>query len=459
MLLLLAASGLAVARAKEPPPNFVLILADDLGWNSLSVPMEERVPGSRSDYHETPALERLARAGMRFTQGYAPAAICSPSRRSIQFGQTPARQGDEWFAANYRAGLGRRLTIPRVLQSVNPAYRTAHYGKWDLRADIFPEELGYDESDGNTGNRHGDVAIDKADKFTAHTLNEDPKRIETLTVRAVNFIERQHAAGRPFFLQVSHYATHVDIQARAKTFSKYDAKPKGSLHTHAAWAAMQEDLDAGIGRILDALERLGIAERTFVIFTSDNGGVEALPQIRNKMDHPSRFANPLRNHPLRGGKWVLYEGGIRVPFIVAGPGIAAGTENRTPVAGWDLLPTIADLAGHRSALPADLDGVSLRPLLGRPDARLDRPGPGLVFHRYTNVYPHSALRDGDYKLVKIWKTGALELYHLRDDLGETRDLAHELPQKTAALHAALMSYLRSVDAEVLRGFGRGGRDD
>ena len=348
-------------EAKEPSrPNFVFILADDLGWSSLSCRMDERVPNSRSDYHETPNLDRLAKAGMRFTSGHAPAAICCPTRRSIQFGQTPTRQGNERFQRDYDPVVHPRLTIPKLLKAADARYRTAHYGKWDLRADIFPEDLGYDESDGNTGNKNGDISTDKDTKFTAHYLNNDPKRIETLTARSLNFIRRNNAAGNPFFLQLSHYATHVDIQTKPETYAKYAGRKKGEVHTDPAWAGMQENLDEGIGRILDLIEELGIAGNTYVIFMADNGGVEFIPPVKNKMDPPSAFKTSSRNHPLRGGKWVLYEGGIRVPFLVAGPGIKPGTQCDVPVVGWDLLPTIADLAGYSLPLPADLDGGSFR---------------------------------------------------------------------------------------------------
>ncbi|MBE0542114.1 MAG: sulfatase-like hydrolase/transferase [Verrucomicrobia bacterium] len=442
------------ATAQETArPNFVLILADDLGWNSLSQPMDERVPNSRSDFHETPNLERLAKAGMRFTSGYASAALCCPTRRSIQFGQTPTRQGNERFARDYDPAQRPRLTIPRLLKSVDARYRTAHYGKWDLRAEIFPEDLGYDESDGNTGNRHGNVSSDQQTKFTTYYLNEDPKKIETLTSRALNFIRRNHASGNPFFLQLSHYATHVDIQTRPETYTKYAAKKPGQIHSHPAWAAMQEDLDAGIGRVLDLIEELGLAKNTYVIFMADNGGVEFIPPVKNKMDHPSTFPTPPRNHPLRGGKWVLYEGGIRVPFFVQGPGITAGSQCDVPVAGWDILPTVASLAGYAAPLPADLDGGSFRSLLETDTGVVKRPVEGLVFHRYTTAYPHSAIRVGDFKLIKTWKTQKLELYNLKEDLGETTDLAARLPDKGRELHVRLMDYRKQVDAEVLRGYG------
>ncbi len=455
---LVFSSALAGAAAVAAPPNFIFILADDLGWTNLSVALDDRVPGARSDFHETPALEKLARRGLRFAQGYAPDALCCPTRRSIQFGQTPTRQGDDRFPARYEPVKGARLTIPRALKAADPRYRTAHYGKWDLRSDIFPEDLGYDESDGNTGNRHGDMS-GKDDKWSAHHTNTDPKRIVTLTDRAVNFVRRQHAAGAPFFLQLSHYATHVDMQSRPETLAKYEAKPPGRLHREPSWAAMLEDLDSGIGRLLDEVDRLGLAGSTYVIFMADNGGVEAVPQLRNKMAHPSEDAVPRRNHPLRGGKWTLYEGGLRVPFIVAGPGVKAGARCDVPVVGWDLLPTLADLAGYRGTLPADLDGGSFRSLLADGTGRVARPREEFVFHRYATGYPHSALRVGDLKLVKVWKTEALELYDLKNDLGETTNLATLQPEKTAELHARLMTLLKSVDAEVLHGFGKKKTED
>lgn len=452
-LLALALLFAPIARAASAP-NFIFILADDLGWTSLSQRMDERRPDSRSDYHETPALERLASRGMRFSQGYAPDALCCPTRRSIQFGQTPTRQGDERFPQIYGPGQAARLTIPRMLKSVDARYRTAHYGKWDLRSGLFPEDLGYDESDGNTGNRHGDVSSDNATKWSAHYLNNDPKRISTLTERALSFLRRNQAAGTPFFLQLSHYATHVDIQTRANTFEKYSAKTPGLIHSNPAWAGMLENLDAGIGQVLDEVERLGLAGNTYIIFMADNGAAEFIPPVSNKLAHPSVFSSPSRNTPLRGGKWVLYEGGIRVPFIVSGPGVKPGAQCDVPVVGWDLLPTLADLAGYKGPMPSDLDGASFRGLLASGQGAVARPQEPLIFHRYASGYPHSVIRVGDEKLVKIWKTGALELYDLRTDLGERTDLAAQRPERVKVLHEQLMAYLRRVDAEVLHGYGK-----
>ncbi len=437
----------AVHAETTQRPNFILILTDDQGWTSSSQQMDDRIPGSRSDYYETPNIERLASGGIRFTNGYAPCALCCPSRRSILFGQTPMRQGDDdRFMANYHPDRNTQLTIPVMLKSVDPAYRTAHYGKWDLRADIFPEDVGYDESDGNTGNKNGDVSSNKNTKFTALFLNNDPKRIETVTDRAVNFMDRQVKSGHPFYLQISHYATHVDIQTRDETYQKYVQKKKGAIHSNAGWAGMLENLDSGIGRVLDAVTRLGIGGHTYVILMSDNGGVEMIPPVGNKFDHPSAFRSHTRNYPLRGGKWTLYEGGIRVPFIVCGPGIKPGTQCDVPVTGWDVLPTLADLAGNTGRLPEALDGTSIRPLLENGnEGDLKRTREELIFHYFGK--PHSAVRLGNYKLIRFRNPKRTELYNLKDDPGELNDLSGKDPEKVKELEQLLISYMQEVHAE------------
>jgi arylsulfatase A-like enzyme len=459
---LLATSGFMTAGLFMVPalhaepvqrPNFILILTDDQGWTSSSQQMDDRIPGSKSDYYETPNIERLAAKGIRFTNGYAPCALCCPSRRSILFGQTPMRQGDdERFSANYHPDRKMQLTIPLLLKSIDPAYQTAHYGKWDLRADIFPEDVGYDESDGNTGNKNGDVSSDKNTKFTALFLNNDPKRIETITGRAVNFMDRQVESGHPFFLQISHYATHVDIQTREETYQKYRQKKKGVIHSNPGWAGMLENLDSGIGRILDAIDRLGISGHTYLILMSDNGGVELIPPVGNKFDHPSAFRSRTRNYPLRGGKWTLYEGGIRVPFMAYGPGIAPGTQCDVPVTGWDILPTLADLAGNTAPLPETLDGTSIRSLLENGNkGELKRARKELIFHYFGK--PHSAIRLGDYKLIRFWNLKKTELYNLREDPGELNDLSGKDPKKVKELEQLLMSYMQEVDADLLNPSG------
>ena len=434
--------------AKSSRPNFILILTDDQGWTSTSQLMDDRVPNSKSDYYQTPQLERFASKGMRFSSGYAPCALCCPTRRSIQFGQSPARQGDASFKENYHPDFKKVAAIPAILKSISPDYKAAHYGKWDLRADIFPEDLKYDESDGNTGNRNGDMNSTKESKWTDLFLNSDPKRIETITDRALNFMGRQVKSGHPFYLQVSHYATHVDFQAKEATYKKYQQKPKGAVHGNASYAAMLDDLDAGIGKILDKIEELGIGDNTYVILMADNGAVESVPPIKNKFDHPSTLKSKTNSYPLRGGKWTLYEGGIRVPFMVIGPGIKGGSQTNVPVTGWDILPTLSDLAGNKNPLPENLDGTSFKPLFtASTEPKFTRKNDELVFHYFGKS--HSSIRMGDYKLIKFWNLKKLELYNLKEDWGELNDLSASDPQRVKVMESRMMVYLERVHAEVL----------
>jgi arylsulfatase A len=434
-------------------PNIIFILTDDQGWSCTSIGMDPRDPDSKSDFYETPNIDRLAKEGIRFTNGYSPASICSPTRRSIQFAQTPARLGDETFKANHDPYKNKnQLTIPRVLKSVNSAYKTAHYGKWDLRADIFPEDLGYDESDGNTGNRHGNLMVDTGEKWSDVYVTEDPKKTMTITDRAINFMERQVRNGNPFYLQVSHYAPHVDMQTRQATLEKYQKKPSGKKHHYPGWAGMLEDMDTSIGLILDKVESLGISGKTYIIFMSDNGAAEFIPPVQalRKLLHPDTFDQPMRNYPLRGGKWNLYEGGIRVPFIVKGPGVAKEAISDEPVVGWDLLPTICELVGYKKPLPNYWDGGSFAKIVhSGGKGTVSRTDDFLVFHRYHQGYPHSAIIQGDYKLIKFWKTGVTELYNLRTDKGERTSIAEQQPDKAMVLYNLLSGYIRKVNPALL----------
>ncbi|MCC5930958.1 MAG: sulfatase [Cyclobacteriaceae bacterium] len=440
-------------KREENPPNIVFILTDDQGWSCTSLGMDDRISDSKSDFFETPNIDRLAKEGIRFTRGYAPASICSPTRRSIQFGMTPARLGDESFKVNYNPELHpQHLSIPKMLKSVNPHYKTAHYGKWDLRAEIFPEDLGYDESDGDTRNRHGNLMSGPEEKWAEVFISDDPKRIVSITERALNFMERQVKQGNPFYLQVSHYAPHVDIQTRQETFEKYEKKPKGKKHHNPGWAGMLEDMDQSVGDILDKINELGIGDNTYVIFMSDNGAAEFIPPVpaRQKLLHPDNFDKPMRNYPLRGGKWNLYEGGIRVPFIVKGPDIAAGIMSHEPVAGWDLLPTMADMVSYRSAMPGELDGGSFFNILkSAGQGKVKRNQEFLVFHRYNKGYPHTAIMKGEYKAIQFWKTGKAELYHLGDDLGEIEDISESKPEILKDLLGELVNYIEAVNPDLL----------
>jgi arylsulfatase A-like enzyme len=403
--------------------------------------MDKRREDSRSDYYRTPNIERLARAGMRFSNGYASAPICSPTRYSIQFGKTTARHG----VTRVDAELGRKvnhdaLSIPRLLRKANPSYAAAHIGKWHIEAD--PAHVGYEVNDGRTSNHEGGLS-DGRKRWTPYTA-EDPKRVTDLTGRANAWMAQQVKAGKPFYLQLSHYATHADIVSRSDTLTKYEKLPKGRNHQIPGYAAMTENLDEAIGKLLDQIQALGISDRTYVFLTADNGGVPAVP--------PRRDYERGQNYPLSRGKWDLTEGGVRVPFIVTGPGIAADSQCDVPVVSHDLMPTFAELAGHTDAPPADVDGVSFARLLRqRGQGELDRRGRPMVWHLPYRLgagvgRPHSCIREGAWKLFHYWDNDELRLFNLASDIGETTDLSKNQPEVARRLDDTLTRYLISVHA-------------
>ena len=442
------------AQSADQLPNFILILTDDHGWTSTSTPMDRALLNSGSDYHETPNIDRLARGGMRFSQGYAAAAICTPSRRSILFGQTHLRLGpDEGFEDRYHPYEKAFLTIPLMLKEADARYRSAHFGKWHQKTgDYSPEDFGFDQSDGRTSNGDGSIWEYKEDKWKKTFLVNAPKGIDRLTGRGASFMRRNVESGNPFFIQISHYATHVDIQTKPETYDRFSRKPRGRAHDHPGYAGMLADLDTGIGVILDEVDELGISENTYILIMADNGGVEFIPPVSNKLAPPGTNGRKSRNDPLRGGKWVLYEGGVRVPFIVKGPGVSANSQSDVPVIGYDLLPTIADLAGYAKSMPDYIDGGSFSNLLDDGVGRVERPTDALFHHRYAS-YLHSSIRVGDYKLLKFWSNSSnhkagVELYDLSKDLGEMTDLTQQLSGKAKELEAMLMGYIEKVDANV-----------
>ncbi|MDZ4288775.1 MAG: sulfatase [Prosthecobacter sp.] len=438
-LLISACLGLA-SIAAAAPPNFIFILTDDQGWSMMSERMHPDLPESAIAYFHTPAMNRLAHEGMRFTSGYSPGPLCTPTRRSVQNGMTPARQRGTEFKSTWVPA--EHLTLPRALKQANPAYVCAHFGKWGEDMISTPEQCGYDASDGMTGNVTGSAGGEGEARF-ADAVRDDPKLISALTKRATEFIGKQVQDQHPFYLQLSHYAVHRQVQATSATHEKYLAKGKPPRQFTPMFAAMLEDLNTGLTQLLDEVDRLGIAGNTFIVFSSDNGG--------NRTYDDTDTALPLNNHPLRMGKQYLYEGGIRVPFIVRGPGVKAGSVSHVPVAQYDLLPTFYDLAGGSAPLPADIDGGSFRTLLENAGSgAVKRALPGLVFHRpHFAPQPHSTYRSGDMKLVVSWKTGDKELFDLSKDIGEANNLAAAMPEKTTAMFDTLSNYLKSVNAETL----------
>ena len=430
-------------KLNQKSPNFIFILADDQGWNGTSVQMMDNEIFSKSDYHQTPNIEILSNSGMRFSSAYASAPVCSPSRYSIQFGQSPARLkmirvGMNTSHINHQT----EITIPKLLKSINPNYTAAHFGKWGI--DVDPSELGYDQSDGVTGNKDGGFNYKSNKQQWKNTISDDPKKIFSTTQSAINFIESQAKSETPFFLQVSHYAVHSDIMMRRETLEKYKHIEKGVYQKHLGFAAMTEDLDSGVGLLLDRVRELGLESNTYIIYTSDNGAVPIMP--------PKSFYKNSSNFPLSRGKWDALEGGIRVPFIISGPNIKPGSESKTPITFSDLLPTIVDLAGNKNLKQTNLDGGSFKYILANNGVgAVKRFFEGIVFHvPYENGIAlkraHSAIIIKDYKLIKFYDTNELLLFNLSKDLEENKNLAIIFPEKLKILEDALDSYLKKVKA-------------
>jgi len=431
------AGAFAAGAPPVPPsrqPNFVFILSDDQDWTGLSVTMHDQVPNSRSDFYRTPNLERLAAQGMRFSTAYAPSPVCSPTRYSLLTGKSPARLHWTKAAPCVRAEDGYKLLPPRIERNISDSettiaellrkagYATVHCGKWHLSGGD-PGRHGFDEHDGDTSNRDAAPFVDP-----------NPVDIFGITKRAAAFMDKHNKAGRPFYVQLSHHALHYPENARKATVEACRSRSSGRMHRDVQRAAITEDLDAGVGVLLSAIERLGIAGNTYVIYMSDNGG---------------GGRSSLR--PLRGGKGSLWEGGIRVPLIIRGPGIAANTFCHVPVVGYDLLPKFCELAGI-VALPDHTDGGSLVPLFTSPQTgRVRRPREELVWHfpHYQGSEgPHSAIRLGHYKLIRFYESGESRLFDLSTDLGETDDISARQPDRARLLLQRLEENLRDAGAQM-----------
>lgn len=429
-------------------PNIVLILTDDHGWSQMSQLMDPRVQDSVSNYLETPHMNRLASEGMRFTSGYSPAPLCTPTRRSILCGSATARCGSEfrskWIPAEH-------MTIPKALKLANPDYRCAHFGKWGEQMISTSEQCGYDASDGMTGNNTGGMPATLGVKGghengPPHFIdNKDPKRTRTVTDRAIKFMQNQTKADKPFYVQLSYYAQHLSVVCTQETLAKYKAKGVPDRGYTQAWAAMMEELDHAVGRVLDAIDELGIEGNTYIFFTADNGGRGTIPGGDTNRK-PT-------NHPLTGAKHSLYEGGIRVPFFVRGPGIKLGSVSHVPVVGYDFLPTFYNLAGGnggREILTNDVDGVSFRSLFDNPQASLNRKDNAVYFHRPGRGF--SVIRQGDQKLIVFWRRNGTvarrELYNIGENPVEKgRDIAADSEAIADAMQETLQAFLKSVSAE------------
>ena len=437
-----------VSPVAARPPNIVFILADDLGYTDLAC------FGSR--YYETPHIDRLASQGVRFTNHHHH-QNCAPTRAALMTGQYSVRTGVytvgnidrfDWSSRPLRPADNvtnlplDRVLLPQVLKRAG--YATAMFGKWHLgqQGDFHPGRRGFDEAIESAG-QHYD--------FRTNPTVEVPKGkylADFLTDRAVDFIRRNRE--RPFFLYLPHFGVHSPHQAKEELVARFRDKPGAGGHRNPVYAAMIASVDESVGRITALLDELRLADDTLVVFASDNGGVGGYARAgleRGRDDVTD-------NAPLRSGKGSLYEGGTRVPLIVRWPGRApAGAVCDTPTVHVDVLPTFAAISG--AALPAGqtLDGESLLPLIRDPRARLARDAFFQHFPGYLGAGPGqwrttpvSLIHAGDWKLMEFLEDGRLELYNLREDIGESRNLAQELPEKARALHARLVAWRTSMKA-------------
>ena len=436
-LILFFALLTATLTATARPPNIIFVLVDDMGWTDLGC--------FGSTYYETPNIDRLAAQGMRFTDAYSACTVCSPSRASVLTGQYPARLHiTDWIAGHKRPFA--KLSVPdwtmqlspeipnvaRVLKSAG--YATASIGKWHLGPEAcWPEQQGFDLNIG--GCEKGQPPSYFA-PYKIPTLREGPNGeflSDRLTSEALTFMAQNK--DHPFFIYLPHYAVHTPIAAKPEVIEKYKAKQnKEAPHHNPAYAGLVESVDDSVGRILRKLEELKLSENTIILFTSDNGGLIGCTS----------------NAPLRVGKGSAYEGGVRVPLIVTWPGVTTpGSVCRTPVISADFFPTLLSMAGAKPPASHRVDGESLVPLL-KQEGTLVRQA---LYWHYPHYHPggatpYGAIREGDFRLVEFYEDNRVELYNLKDDIGETRDLAVKMPEKTAALRQKLSAWRNSVGAQM-----------
>ncbi|MEZ5041908.1 MAG: sulfatase [Saprospiraceae bacterium] len=485
ILLISCTLGTFSKKETKKSPNIIFILTDDQGWTHTSHRADPNIPESKSDYYETPNMDKLAKAGVLFSQGYAPNPICSPTRNSLMFGQNGARhiynKDADWYKKT-----ADWLTIPRAIKQANPAYKTAHFGKWHIA--MLPKDAGFDYDEGMTSNGDGEIFGDgflnakdytqsankyledhkvenptnakKAGKPSAYWSDKNPKGIFGITSRAKAFMKESIADGKPFYVQLSHYATHLSLVSQKETYDYFKNKPRGERHTNPEFAAMLKDLDTSVGMIMDFVKEQGIEDNTYIFLMGDNGGRLTLNQLaivdENKELLEARYSyQQERNIPLRDGKHSFYEGGIRVPFIAVGPDIKPERVCEIPVTGLDFLPTFAELAGYDKKFPEAIDGGSLVPVLKNEKVeKVERNREALIFHQGSHRKPRSAIRVGDYKLVKYWSkeskysnTPKVELFNLANDLSETTNLVAQHPEIAQKLEAELNQFLEKVNAE------------
>jgi arylsulfatase A-like enzyme len=441
-------------------PNFVLFLIDDMGWTDAGC--------YGSTFYETPNIDKLAAEGVRFTDAYAACPVCSPTRASIMTGKYPARLnltdwliGRRWpknspiLPVDWRHEMPlEEVTIAEALKE--GGYATCFVGKWHLgKEPYYPEHQGFDI---NIGGTHTGMP----QSYFWPKWGDNPPiegypgeyLTDRLTDESLKFLDAN--SGGPFLLYLSHYAVHTPLESKQELTAKYEVKakklppakgprfvPEGQrkarqVQDHAVYAGMVQSVDESVGRVMNKLDELGVADNTIIIIMSDNGGLS------------TSEGSPTANVPLRAGKGWLYEGGIREPMIIKWPGVAEpGSVCTEPVTSTDFYPTMLEMAALPQRAEQHCDGISIVPLLR---------GTGKAKHRaFYWHYPHysnqggrpgGAVRAGDYKLIEFYEDNRIELYDLKNDVGEKEDLSAKMPEKAAELRKMLHEWRKAVDAQM-----------
>lgn len=436
----------------DRPPNIILFHVDDLGWKDTG--------SFGSDLYQTPNIDRLAKNGTKFTNAYAAATVCSPTRGALMTGMYPARTNLTDWIPGHRFGKKKLLppdwtkrlkhdhtTIAEALKQAG--YATAHVGKWHLAPtesddteEYYPTDHGFDVNFG--GNHMGQPP---SYYYPYSDGNEDQRDIiehlpdgrktyltRRLTDHAIQFIEKHW--NEPFFINFAYYNVHYPYQPRKTMADKYHKmNRRGKQHQNPRYAGMVQSVDYSVGRILNILRTFNIDENTLIVFAGDNGGTGATSM-----------------KPLRNGKGSPYEGGVRVPWIMSWPGVTEpGTTSDEPVITMDLYPTFLEAAGAEGDAEhnKNVDGLSLVPLMKNPDASLDREA---IYFHYPHYHPggatpYSSLRKGKWKFYHFYEDDHVELYNLQEDIGEEKDLSSKKPEKVKQLRNDLEQWRENVNAQ------------
>lgn len=444
LIIVLSLCVASIATGAQRKPNIVFILADDLGWTDVGC--------MGSKYYETPHIDRLASQGTKFLNHHH-CQNCTPTRAALMSGQYPPRTGVYTVGSLERGKAEhRKMTVPQnrtdlpldrrtIADQLKAAgYATAMFGKWHIgqEGQYHPAQRGFDEAIVSMG-RHFDFVTRPPVSYPPGTYLAD-----FLTDKAVDFVTRHK--DKPFFLYLPHFAVHTPHEAKKELIARFKDKAPADGHGDPTYAAMICSVDESVGRVMARLDELKLADHTVLIFSSDNGGVGGYQEIGGK-----GFTS---NAPLRGGKGMLYEGGVRVPFIVRWPGnTRPGTTCNEPTIHVDVYPTFLELAGAPKP-PQTLDGESMVALFKSPTAKLKRDAIYTHFPGYLEGYgtgkwrtaPVGTIQMGDWKLLEFFETGRLELYNLRDDLGEKNNLAEKMPERVRELHTRLAEWRKSTNA-------------